>query len=72
MQVTTKWAEPKPGHEAQYRQAIIDRHEASLEMLSIGWLGRLFQWRRYNAIFDRWGDAVDRMKIHGRDVTRTL
>ena len=72
MSVTTKWGEPMPGHEAEYRQAMIDRHKASLEMLSLGLLGRLFQWRRYNAIFNRWADAVGRMKIHGRDIVHTL
>lgn len=65
------WAEPKPGHEAEYRQAMIDRHDASLEMLSVGWLGRMFFSRRYRDASDRWSDAVNRMKVHGQDVIRS-
>jgi hypothetical protein len=61
------YAEPKTGHEAEYYKAMIDRHNASMEMLKMGLLARIFQPFRYNRVFNRWADAVDRMKEHGQD-----
>lgn len=71
LHVVTKWGEPKPGHEDEFWRALIDRQEASIDMLKVGLLGRLFQRGRYRTAYARWGDALDRMKIHGRDTVRT-
>lgn len=69
--ITTKWADPKPGHEAEYLRATIDRFDASHDMLAVGWLGRIFFMRRYREAEARWADAMDRIKVHGQDRVRS-
>lgn len=60
------WAEPKAGHEVQYRLAWKRRvfYEHWARKLSRNPL-LMF---RVNRLWDRWGEAVDAIKEHGQNV----
>lgn len=69
MVIVHKWAAAKSGHEFEFALAWKHRVIAGRWLLraSKPW-NSLLRPRLYQRAFHLWADAVDRIKIHGRDI----